>query len=508
MFIPHAGIQNDEALFANPLYGPTVRELRIRMFHTNFPLMVMTYIGTLKTLLYWPILKIFGTSVWSLRIPVLVIGAISVYLFGRLTGRVAGLREALIASLILATDPVYLLTDAFDWGPVALEHLLLIAGCYLLYRFNVSGRSPQLAAGFFCLGLGLWNKAIFIWALSGLVAGAVLVFWPELKAAFSRRNGIVAGVAFFLGCGPFVIYNLVHKNATGENVKLDTSRLGDKWIQVKLAANGASLYGYLVTEESDDSRLKPPQSAIEKTSVWVRHQLGPRRETYFYYALGALLLCVPWWWRSRAARLALVFMAVAWLAMALTKDAGGSVHHVVLLWPFPVFFAVMTLRTLPGRWTLPGVGIALILLNFTTLNQHFSQLARYGAEGVFSDAFFPLAEELGRDPKRTVYLTDWGLYDALLFQFQGRLSLQDPAYDLHSDLRSAEQTQTLQRAVADPEGLIVGHVQERELFTHNGQRLIDLANAMGYRKQVLRTIADSNGRPVFEIFHFSPNAIR
>ena len=33
---------------------------------------------------------------------------------------------ALIGCGLLATDAIYLLTSCFDWGPVALEHLLLL----------------------------------------------------------------------------------------------------------------------------------------------------------------------------------------------------------------------------------------------------------------------------------------------------------------------------------------------------------------------------------------------
>ena len=60
--IPYAGIQMDEALFAGPYYQPVQREFRIRLFHHDIPLMVMTYIGTLKTLLYWPLLAIFRSG--------------------------------------------------------------------------------------------------------------------------------------------------------------------------------------------------------------------------------------------------------------------------------------------------------------------------------------------------------------------------------------------------------------------------------------------------------------
>ena len=47
--IPYAGIQMDEALFAGSILpAPFQKEFRLRLFHHDIPLMVMSYIGTSK----------------------------------------------------------------------------------------------------------------------------------------------------------------------------------------------------------------------------------------------------------------------------------------------------------------------------------------------------------------------------------------------------------------------------------------------------------------------------
>ena len=65
----------------------------------------------------------------------LLAGVASVWLFFRLLDRIAGRRAAIIGCTLLAVDSTYLLTVCFDWGPVALQHLLLVAGLLLLVRF-------------------------------------------------------------------------------------------------------------------------------------------------------------------------------------------------------------------------------------------------------------------------------------------------------------------------------------------------------------------------------------
>src|SRR5450755_3902650 len=118
VLLPYAGIQNDEALVAGPIFGPVARDFRIRIFHRDIPLMAMDYVGALKSWLYWPIFRLTQPSPTSLRLPVLLIGALTIWLFYRLLEKIAGPRAAVTGCLLLATDTTFLLTTEFDWGPV------------------------------------------------------------------------------------------------------------------------------------------------------------------------------------------------------------------------------------------------------------------------------------------------------------------------------------------------------------------------------------------------------
>src|ERR1700675_4199187 len=129
----------------------------------------------LKTLLYWPLMAVFRShfaahpswTPWVFRLPTVLLGALTVYIFFYLTDRSVNPQTAIVAALLLASDPTFLLTNTFDWGPVALEHILLVTGCFLLLKYAQERGERFLFAGFFFLGLGLWNKAIFVWALAG-----------------------------------------------------------------------------------------------------------------------------------------------------------------------------------------------------------------------------------------------------------------------------------------------------------------------------------------------------
>jgi len=514
LFIPYAGIQADEALFSAPLFPHIGKDLRLPLLPHHVPLMVMTYVGSLKTLAYWPIFRIFGANTWTLRVPAVLLGAITIFVFFHLASVSGGARAAAMGAFLLATDPVFLLTNTFDWGPVALEHVFLVTGCWFVYRFGSQiapdagedARIWDLAAGFLCWGLALWNKAIFVWALSGIVAGGVLVFWPEIKRRLKPRIVVVAAAAFVGGALPLVIYNLTHRNATvTENAHLDPRSVAGKWIQVQLAANGSSLFGYMT---GDDwwPNPKPPQSSRGRASAWIHDHiadhLGVHRITGFYYVFGVLLLAAPWWWKYRATRFSLVFMAVAWFLMALTHDAGTSAHHVILLWPFPILFASVALASLPWRPLAWAAAAVMIAMNLLVLSQYVYQFERDGAGDVWTDALSPLSASLDSYADRNLYVIDWGIYENVNLLHQGRLDFRIASGPVHTDSPSAEQLGEIRDMLGDPDALILDHVREKELFPDVGARLDRAAQSFGFHREVVRTIPDSNGRPMFEILRF------
>src|SRR5579871_442552 len=113
-FIPLLGIQDDEALFGFAAVPPRAGVYSPHLGSVELPLMVMSYVGALKAWLYYPVFAIFGTNVWAVRVPMVLAGAASIWLFYLLLRRVADERAAIIGCGLLAADVSYLLTICFD----------------------------------------------------------------------------------------------------------------------------------------------------------------------------------------------------------------------------------------------------------------------------------------------------------------------------------------------------------------------------------------------------------
>ena len=239
-----------------------------------------------------------------------------------------------------------------------------------------------------------------------------------------------------------------------------------------------------------------------RAAAWIEEHLGEHRRTGFYYFYGLLVAAVPLWWRSRAARFSLVFLAVAWLMMALTAGAGGALHHEILLWPFPVLFAGIALAGLPWRWLALAAGTAMVFLNLLVVNQYLFQFEHNGAAGNFTDALFPLAQALPED--RSINVLDWGILATMELAHQGHLQARFAGDPVRTGSPNPAEQAQLRRMLAEPDALYVDHVAAREAFPGVGANLERFAMAAGYRKQLVRTVADSHGRPVFEIFVYQP----
>jgi hypothetical protein len=521
VFIPYAGIQNDETLFAGPLYSQLPREFRVRSFHHDVPLMLMSYLGALKTWVYSTIFAVWRPNAWSVRVPVVITGAVSVWLFFLLLKRAAGLRAAVIGSVLLATDTTFLLTTTFDWGPVALQHLLFIGGMVLaVAAYQDQNGSPRTTPGaripwklgwaFLLFGLGMWDKALFIWVLCGLVLAAVSIFRREVWQMVTRRNVATATAAFCLGALPLIVYNVRNPLKTFRgNASFSTAGFAGKAQLVQFTMNGSALFGYLVEEEWVDNP-KAPRSTLERASVAIRNIAGQRRSGVLFWAFVAALTLAPIWGRRRRiVFFALMTMVVAWLQMALNKDTGGGVHHVVLLWPLPHMVIAVALSAAAarlGKWEHPVLIASVTLVcgaNILVTNQYLSQFVRNGAAAVWSDAIFPLSSAIRPDPNQNLFVTDWGVFDTLRMLHQGKLRLWVGSEPLMNPEPTAADLAAIQRMLTVPSPLFICHTKRYELFNGAADRLENAARRLGYEKDIVRTISDTNGRPVFELVRFN-----
>jgi hypothetical protein len=497
-FVHRAGLATDEAALEATLFRDW-RFFSVPLFHHNVPVMELSYIGELKTWLYAPIFLIWNPSAAVVRVPAILMGALTVWLFGALLERVHGRRAAWVGSILLATDTTFLLTTEHDWGPVVLQHLLLGVVMLLAVRWFQTSSLASLASAAFCCGLAFWDKAVFIWILSGLAAGCLL-FARDICKRLTWRSATAACIALLLGALPLIVYNLTgpEKFATVRGNMHRGNGLSRVWLiydlrQLEAAWDGSSLFGYLVSEDAGPLPGSA-HSLLERASFTVHSLAGDRRENNMTLAFCAALLLLPLLWRTPACKIILfsgIAIVVDWLHMVLA-GGGGAAHHAVLLWPLPHLLIAVALAEVSEhvrfhKWTLAAIVALLAIGNVLVTNQYLYQFIRYGAAETWTDAVYPLAGELKQSQASQVLLPDWGVTDTLCLLNRSN----PPVHPVEEPFD-----------VADTNAVWVDHMPAYEVSKGVHERVLAAARSAGFEPVMLQIYYDRNGRGMFQTFKF------
>jgi hypothetical protein len=506
LWIWRPGIQQDEALFAAGIYPPFFRENNVRAFRHEFPLMVMTYVGTLKAVIYRTVVfPFFEPTAASVRLPALLIGAASVWLFFRLCLRVVSTRAALFGTALLATDVSYLLTIRWDWGPVALQHFCLLAGVLAVIRFSQEKQLRWLAAGFFMFGLGTWDKALFSWSLAALGVATLAVAPRFARELLKPRPAGIAAVAFLTGALPLVIYNVrQHWTTLRSNARWSSNLLGAKTALVWDTLQGSSLFG-TVPRDDWDGPLVQPKTTAERALVTVTTMAGMPRSTCSGWLLVAAVAVVPVAREHRRAILfALIFSVVLWLQMAFTDQAGTGTHHTVLLWPAPPFIIAAALSGAvkrSGGWTVLASAAVVVtcLINLLVVGTHYTNVIRNGGVPAWTEAIWPAVDAFKNDPPAELALLDWGFFDTFRLLYQGQVKL--------SGINVAGGPNDVKYArlkLTEPGVWFVSHTPGSEIDEGSLKRFLDFMTSEGFQPANLRIFKDLNGRPIIQAFRAEP----
>ena len=247
------GPDADEVLFIAVWYRYSPISFYVdhfRIFHSNIVTMVGSYNGALKGWL-WSLFFAVNRSMYTVRIPAALLGGVILALFYCWVRRLYSGPTALVALLLAATDPVYIISSRIDSGPVVLQRLLLLVGIlagtsWLLDRARPARAHSRLAASGLCLGLALWDKATFAWCLLALAATLLVLFPREMLRRLRPYPAAVFLLFLCLGSLPLPVFNVRAADSGTRGFiqwePFDAERWTNKWANFRLTLNGRYLY--------------------------------------------------------------------------------------------------------------------------------------------------------------------------------------------------------------------------------------------------------------------------
>jgi hypothetical protein len=531
VLIPWPGLQNDELFFAGPLYDRNAAFFYAQAGALRIPLMVVSYTGALKTWLYAGLLAVAEPSPWVIRVPALAAGAATIWLTFSWMRRIgAGVGAATIAVLLLATDTSFLLTTTFDWGPVALQHLLLMSGLVCIQIWIGRESRGALAAACLLWGLGLWDKALMLWPLSGLAAACCIVYWREIGRRVRLADAAIAVACLAIGAAPLIWFNIARRAETaGSNMVISTEGAAQKVKALRESLDGSEMFGFIVYKDAYEGAGgdthgvasrdgtgtagdRAPNSFLIRLPLAIKSHLGTHRRNLMPAALAVAILCFLYLIaqsQSPVRRLLLfvaITMTIAWAEMFFNKGTGVFVHHVVLLWPFPFVFIGIAFASAAQRLAAFG-GIALVTFmgvliaaNLLTTNEYLAGLISNGGAGSWTDGIYKLAATVDAVPAPWIGLVDWGCLNGLRLLHQREVGLFDANEAvMHDDPTMADRAAFAEMA-RKPGLVYIQHVADKQIFKGVNERFLKAALEDGLEEQVTATIADRHGRPTFELF--------
>ncbi|MEZ5974275.1 MAG: glycosyltransferase family 39 protein [Planctomycetota bacterium] len=289
-----------------------------------------------------PLLPLFGSTAWTLRIFALALQLLSVVLIFAILDRWASRRAAVFGGLLYAlTTPGFLINSMMVWGTHVESNVLALL-CLWLYLKLQAGERPQVARRIL-LGIGL-GLNVYIGYQSILFVGMFAFFdlFPRWRPRLLEFAGQVAG--FVIGMIPWLWYNL-RNDFSGLEIY---GQRPEDWV----AGEGpvGKLWGYF-------ARDWPAAQWFD----WAWPEWGPTYNRLYAGVLvlaaliGATRFCRGREGVPHPAHLAAVLLGGFLLAWAVTgfgveaKDAVFGYRYVLLAMPWVVLAAAAGLDRLAGN---------------------------------------------------------------------------------------------------------------------------------------------------------------
>ncbi|RIK81358.1 hypothetical protein DCC62_02420 [candidate division KSB1 bacterium] len=465
------GLQYDELYYVPPavrlLYGElggepiAIDPSTINLWGRPFPLMFNYYTSFLRTYLALPVFAVCGVTPESVRgISLALAGGALIFGFFFLRRLFRDYRPAFLTCLLLACDPSFVLYSRQDYAAIGTMMLLKMGGFWALLKWWQDKKNLYLYLGLFLLGLGISDRASFLWIVFALAPAVALVKWREAFAGMAalwrdKASFFKAMAAAVAGASIFLAFNLATGGGTFSPMaqNFGKTELGgvnnlqffdNFWLRCQMLTD---LLGGHYLPQSYDS------NGAYQTMAW---HWGPSPLAWLIPAtfIGVVLQQIRRKLKKQTADAALAFLlALSFLIFVQTcfTPTKLSGQQLLLLYPFLHALAAAALvnmydffssntrtKRVAGRFgtvllrmktaiAVVGVAIVLLLSAWPVFTYHRALLTT-GGKGVWSDAIYTMADFLREHPGKTVVCMDWGFNQNLLSLSAGKIKTERNYY--------------------------------------------------------------------------------
>lgn len=476
------GLYYDEVAFVNAAQGAPDNTFIYKRLGP-VPVLIMPYLGALKAWIYAPIFYILGTSPLTVRLPAILLAAVTLLIFYRAMRDAIGALWAAIVVWVMAVDPANLFPSRLDWGPTVFMHFFqaLILALWFSYRRKPQLWKPVMIVG--CFGLGFFDKFNFLWFLLAFIVGVVfcypesiLTLWNSLPR-FARWLAIIVILVGFSAVA-YVVWPLFYHL---EPTKVHAASLGVKWGGLLSTLSGRAVAGFIFGNASGIMAHVPFWLIITDGCLAVACLLSPTLDSEARQNRKNGLFC-------------LIVGFLIFVQIAITPQAGGP-HHYSMIFPLPLlafaFFAKSLYSQVPTkslqRFANPVLGAAAMCIFLVNAHNTAAYLSHFRTNQHYNPRWSPEIYSLsayinkhGFEANRIISV-DWGLHNQL--HALAPRKLRRRMCDFWSTFRQfgqksqQEQSTTLRSTFPKGTSLVLTFAASKEAFPETRQNFLALLAA-------------------------------
>jgi hypothetical protein len=477
--LPLTGFQSNEVRFIYDLWRPQEALSTIALGKHLLPSMLIPHLGALRSWVYGPILSNFGWSVYAVRLPMLLLAALTIVMTGKLTRRIQGRTAATVAVVLLSTDVIFLSSSVFDWGPVVLGSFLLVSGLLCALKWYHGGRNRFAFLTGLAYGLALWNNTRFLWNLFGMLVALCILALPLVVRRWTWKPAALLVLGLCLGSYPLLKY---HVQADGSRIRTHSTD----------ATDGRS---------APSADVDWPVPNVDRQP----HSLGRSANSSARLVAGLLLLGFGLVIATSTQRKWILFFLISgcfgWLPSATAPDAGPAAQQSVIFW----YTALALSAGCLAHWRKPAnvapkvvaaVIAMLVVAGAFTVSIEYENLLRHGPTIPWTNADAALASKLSELGAKRAVTADWGIANVIAVRSSDRIAVDEQVFNLNGGKFDREHFETCKA----PECWIVSHVPQSPLLPKASQLLRNSLDADGFQRSNESTVIDTHGTPTFLVF--------
>jgi hypothetical protein len=442
------GIQYDEVYYVPPAAALIKNQLDadyvmldpsvIHLFGKPLPLMFNYYTSFFRTYLTLPVFALFGINVETIRGSSIALGVVSLIFFIAFARRLTRSSAiAFAAGLLLALDASFIAYVRNDFAVIATMMALKGVALWALLRWWQESDAKHLYLGVFFIGVGITDRASFLWIPMAIGATLILIYRKCLADEIGRRLDstkkiFLACVSFGIGASVFLAFNIATRGGTftpmagsfgetsgGAN---NFALLENFYLRLQMLTEvlGGGYFNHFIAGE------KAYQTTAWNFSGSPLSWLVPLAFVYFFIKMIAVRF--DWFTRNTIAKIEqkplffIVSMIFVLLVLSCFTPTLHRGHQLLMLYPFPhllvAIFVFDTVHLIAEKMKTRNITttnvvcfIFVLMISAASARQVFAyhdMIKETGGRGAWSDAIYEIVEEVDRHPQRAVVCMDWG----------------------------------------------------------------------------------------------------